>query len=71
MNGKIEKKIYVPILLDKGVEVGIGNQNAPGGCMFFETESMAEKFLQKIKKENSVISDCKTTILEFTRKYED
>lgn len=65
MDGKIPNKIYIPYLMINGIESAIGTGQYPGACVYFEHKNQAEKYLDKIKKENLNVKECESCILEF------
>lgn len=64
---KINDKIYIPVLFINDGEIGIGNERAIGGCMFFSDHPAAERFIKKTISENDSIKDAEYKILEYTR----
>jgi len=67
MNGKTAEKIYIPLLINDGMEIAIGTNSHPGACVFFEMKGAAEKYLERVKRENAAVKDCDTKVLSYSR----
>ncbi len=68
MNGKIEKTIYVPVVITQcgTIESSISPGMNDGGSYFFEIEKLAQRFLDEVMSHPNT-SGGEGKIIKFTR----
>ena len=55
MNGKVEKTIYVPVILHENFEIPFGNSDiAEGSTLAFQKYQDAEKSIEKARKQKNL-----------------